>query len=69
VWERSHKGSYHVYGHSHQELPPSGKSFDIGVEGHDYRPWSLEEIWSRMDTLEQGHVIPKDKIWAGKSDE
>ena len=69
VWERSHKGSYHVYGHSHQELPPSGFSFDIGVEGHDYRPWALEEIWDRMGTLKQGHVIPKDKIWAGKSDE
>ena len=69
VWERSHKGSYHVYGHSHQGLPPLGKSFDIGVEGHDYSPWSLEEIFSRMETLEQHHVIPVEKRWPGKYDE
>lgn len=69
VWERSHKGSYHVYGHSHQGLPPMGYSFDIGVEGHDYRPWSLEEIFSRMETFEQHHVIPRERVWDGKSDE
>jgi len=63
VWERSHKGSWHVYGHSHQELPPSGRSFDIGVEGHDYCPWALEEIAQRMETLDY-HVITK--VWSGK---
>ena len=67
VWERSHKGSYHVFGHSHQELPPMGKSFDIGVEGHNYRPWSLEEIDAKMKTLGQHHVITKDSLWNGKS--
>lgn len=67
VWERSHKGSYHVYGHSHQGLPPLGQSFDIGVEGHDYSPWSLEEIFSRMETLEPHHIIEKEKRWPGKS--
>jgi calcineurin-like phosphoesterase family protein len=66
VWERSHKGSYHVFGHSHQELEPLGQSFDIGVEGHDYSPWSLEEIWAKMETLKPHHVIARDKQWPGK---
>jgi calcineurin-like phosphoesterase family protein len=66
VWERSHKGSYHVYGHSHQGLPPLGQSFDIGVEGHDYSPWSLEEIWAKMETLEPHHIIAEEKKWPGK---
>jgi calcineurin-like phosphoesterase family protein len=51
VWPKSHQGHWHVYGHSHQELPPQGLSFDIGVEGHNYEPWSLEEIESKMQKL------------------
>lgn len=63
VWPKSHKGAWHVFGHSHQELKPLGKSFDIGVEGHNYTPWSLEEIAAKMETLENHHVIPADKVW------
>jgi calcineurin-like phosphoesterase family protein len=51
VWPKSHQGHWMVYGHSHQELPPQGLSFDIGVEGHNYEPWSLEEIESKMQKL------------------
>jgi calcineurin-like phosphoesterase family protein len=66
VWERSHKGSWMCFGHSHDELPVVGKSFDIGVDGHDYFPWSLKEIKAKMDTLEQGHVIKPEDVWPGK---
>lgn len=51
VWNASHKGSWMLYGHSHNELPVVGKSFDIGVDGHDFEPWSLEEIESKMAAL------------------
>jgi calcineurin-like phosphoesterase family protein len=57
VWPGSHKGHWHVYGHSHNGLPGLGKSFDIGVDGHDFYPWSMEEIEARMDTLPQHHTI------------
>jgi calcineurin-like phosphoesterase family protein len=66
VWPKSHQGHWHVYGHSHQELPPQGLSFDIGVEGHNYEPWSLEEIESKMSKLEQHHVIKPEDKWEGK---
>jgi calcineurin-like phosphoesterase family protein len=66
VWERSHKGSWHVYGHSHGELPEVGKSFDIGVDAHDYFPWSLKEIKAKMDSLPQHHVIAPEDVWPGK---
>ena len=52
------------YGHCHNELPVIGKSFDIGVDGHNFEPWSLEEIEAKMNTLPQGHVITK--VWPGK---
>lgn len=50
VWDRSHHGAWHLYGHSHGRLPedPEALSFDIGVDGHDFRPWSFEEIRAKM---------------------
>jgi len=57
VWDGSHKGHWHCYGHSHGCLPGLGKSFDIGVDAHDFRPWSLEEIEAKMSLLTQHHTI------------
>jgi calcineurin-like phosphoesterase family protein len=56
VWQSSHKGSWHVYGHSHGGLPAHGKSFDIGVDCNNLEPWSLEEIAAKMETLESAHI-------------
>jgi hypothetical protein len=41
VWNRSHHGSWHLYGHSHGRLPepPTLLSMDVGVDTHDFRPW------------------------------
>ena len=44
VWDASHYGSWHLYGHSHGKLPTQGLSIDIGVDSHDFLPWSWEEI-------------------------
>lgn len=61
VWPQSHRGSWMLYGHSHNELPPQGLSFDIGVDGHNYEPWSLAEIAEKMSGLVQHHHVPLDK--------
>ncbi len=53
-----------LYGHSHNELPTVGKSIDIGVDGHNFEPWSLEEIEVKMATLPQAHIITN--VWPGK---
>lgn len=49
VWPSSHHGSVHLYGHSHGNLPPEGRSLDVGVDCHDLRPISfreaLDKIW------------------------
>jgi calcineurin-like phosphoesterase family protein len=63
VWQNSHKGSWHVYGHSHGEIEELGHSFDIGVDSHDFEPWSLEEIEAKMAKTESHHVIAPDKVW------
>jgi len=51
-WPRSHYASWHLWGHSHGKLKPYGLSFDVGVDSHDFRPWSLEEIQKKMKTLQ-----------------
>jgi calcineurin-like phosphoesterase family protein len=50
VWNKSHYGSWHLYGHSHNKLPeiPGNLSFDIGVDGHQYQAWSYEEVKEKM---------------------
>ena len=46
VWNKSHHGAWHLYGHSHGSLPESedSLSFDCGVDSHDYRPISYDEV-------------------------
>jgi len=49
IWHRSHYNSWHLYGHSHGKLEPIGKSLDIGVDNHNFYPWSLDEIINYMN--------------------
>lgn len=52
VWDGSHRGVWHLYGHSHGSLPddPCSRSFDIGVDNHDYHPVSYERVKAIMAT-------------------
>lgn len=43
-WPRSHYGSWQVHGHSHGELEPVGKQWDIGVDNNDFYPVSFERL-------------------------
>ena len=48
VWDRSHYDSWHLYGHSHGNLPPLANSLDVGLDCWDYRPVSLGTIASKL---------------------
>lgn len=50
VWNKSHHGVWHLYGHSHDSLPddPTSLSFDIGVDCHAFSPLSFEEVSAIM---------------------
>ncbi len=52
VWNHSHHGAYHLYGHSHGTLPedPYSKSFDVGVNSWNYMPISFEQVEAKMET-------------------
>ncbi len=53
VWNKSHHGSIHLYGHSHGSLPPHGRSVDVGVDSaeitSEYRPVSIDEVMAYME--------------------
>jgi calcineurin-like phosphoesterase family protein len=50
VWNGSHHGSWHLYGHSHGSLPddPHSLSFDVGVDCHKLMPLSFDEVKAIM---------------------
>jgi calcineurin-like phosphoesterase family protein len=49
VWNKSHHGSWHLFGHSHGTLPrwvedDSRACMDVGVDSHDYYPVSYDNV-------------------------
>lgn len=46
VWDKAHHGSWHLHGHCHGTFPSDDKTarLDVGVDVHDYRPISYEEV-------------------------
>ncbi len=54
VWNKSHHGSWHLYGHNHGNLPGIGKSFDVGVDCHNFYPISYDEVKTIMAGLTPG---------------
>ena len=52
VWRGDYRGTWHLYGHSHGNLPDleDRYCFDIGVDCHDFYPLSYEEVKTIMQT-------------------
>lgn len=50
VWDRSHHGTWHLYGHSHHTLPElsDSMSFDVGINGWDYQLISYQQVKEKM---------------------
>ena len=50
TWNHSHDRSWHLYGHSHNSLfeDPLSMSFDCGVDGNNFFPYSAEDVRIRM---------------------
>ena len=50
-WDKKHYGAWHLHAHSHchhQPVIPGGFILDVGVDCHNFRPWSLREIEDHM---------------------
>jgi calcineurin-like phosphoesterase family protein len=51
TWPAAHHGSFHLFGHSHGNLPPLGRSRDVGIDCPDthFAPMTLREIQETLD--------------------
>lgn len=49
-WDMSHHGSYHLYGHVHDQLLPVGRSMDVGVDAWLFRPTTLSRVKGALET-------------------
>jgi calcineurin-like phosphoesterase family protein len=63
-WPKSHYGSWHLFGHSHGGLESFGYSFDVGVDSHDFRPWSFDEVKDRMSKI----TVTEYPIWKDRQE-
>jgi len=52
-WPNAYRGAFHLYGHSHNNLPGTHKSMDVGVDTHNYFPWSFDEIKAKFDLIKE----------------
>ncbi len=57
VWNHSHHGSFHLYGHSHHTLPEIGKSMDVGWCKYR-RPLEFSEI---SEILSKRDIVSVDR--------
>lgn len=59
TWHHDLRGVWHLYGHSHGQLPAYGKSLDIGVDDWHFYPVSFWDLKRRMDAMPLG----KHPMW------
>jgi calcineurin-like phosphoesterase family protein len=50
-WHGSFRGTWNVHGHCHGKLKPCHNQFDVSVDHCSFKPISLEDLKSRIDTI------------------
>ncbi|MDO4328641.1 MAG: metallophosphoesterase [Lachnospiraceae bacterium] len=50
VWSGCRKNRIHVHGHTHgrQAVPAPIRRYEVGVDAHDGRPVSIEQVWEAV---------------------
>lgn len=63
IWDKSHHGVMHLYGHSHGSLEdvPWGKSMDVGIDNAikllgEYKPFNILEVYNILKVRDT-HII------------
>lgn len=66
TWNKSHRGAWQLYGHSHGMLPddPNLLSFDIGVDCHEFSPISETRVKEIMARKTPTNLLTEDDLSA-----
>lgn len=56
IWNQSHHGTIHLFGHSHGSLQGIGRSMDVGVDTNNLYPYHLDEILFLMKDIKYTQV-------------
>ena len=56
VWNRSHHGSLHIYGHSHGKSAagPGVRAMDVGVDTNNLMLYEIEDVIERLSKISVG---------------
>lgn len=60
TWRNSCHGSYHLFGHSHGDLKPVGRSMDVGANVIGYKPISLKSVHELLSQVQFTTHHPKE---------
>src|SRR3954451_19324270 len=66
TWNRMHRGSVNLHGHSHGRLAPLKHQFDVGVDARGFEPILLVELLSEGDNSRLS-IAGRAKIQASNS--
>lgn len=49
-WNKGHHGSLHLHGHCHSnnEMNKGTRRYDVGVDGNDYKPVNIADLWAKL---------------------
>ena len=52
IWDKRHHGAWHLHGHCHGSFPSGDGQprLDVGVDVHDFKPISYEQVKAHMVT-------------------
>jgi len=65
VWDRSHYGVIHLFGHSHGGLTDHGLSMDVGVDCNNFVPVQAGFIIEKMRPIRE-RLIQEGKIFVSR---
>lgn len=50
-WNLMHRGSIHLHGHCHGNIPSTRQRYDVGVDCNEYTPIHIEAIFEKLKEL------------------
>lgn len=57
TWPHIRRGAIHLFGHVHDNWPGSWHAVNVGVDWHDFRPLTLQEIAEEAERLPQNSYL------------